>query len=40
MLREPDGRLRWITPDEAERLLSAAKRQQKKAPHLAPLITV
>lgn len=39
MLREPDGRLRWITPTEADRLLSAAK-QQAKAPHLAPLITV
>jgi len=39
MLREPDGRLRWITPAEAERLLNAAKLQEK-APHLAPLVTL
>lgn len=39
LLMEPDGRLRWITPAEADRLLNAAT-QEKKAPHLAPLITL
>ncbi|EXJ16953.1 integrase [Imhoffiella purpurea] len=39
MLKEPDGRLRWITREEANRLIDAAQLQPKAA-HLAPLITL
>ncbi|WP_295400367.1 site-specific integrase [uncultured Thiocystis sp.] len=39
MLKEPEGRLRWITRDEATNLIGAAK-AQPKAPHLAPLIVL
>jgi len=37
MLKEPEGRLRWLTRPEAVTLIRAAE-QQSKAPHLAPLI--
>jgi len=37
MLKEPEGRLRWLTRPEAVTLIGAAE-QQPKAPHLAPLI--
>lgn len=39
-LREPDGRIRWITRQQAEALLSAAGQQKDRAPHLVPLVTV
>ena len=37
MLKEPEGRLRWLTPEQASDLIAAA-RQESMAPHLAPLI--
>ncbi|MEO5344103.1 MAG: site-specific integrase [Gammaproteobacteria bacterium SHHR-1] len=37
MLKEPEGRVRWITRAEAAALLKAAE-AEPKAPHLAPLI--
>jgi integrase len=40
MLREPEGRVRWLTPEQAEALLTAAGRERTRAPHLAPLITL
>jgi len=40
MLREADGRLRWITHDQAVALISAGSKQKERAPHLAPLITL
>ncbi len=36
-LREPEGRVRWITREEAEALVSAAA-SEPKAPHLADFI--
>ena len=39
MLSEPEGRTRWITHEEAERLIEAAKRS-KKVPFLADFITL
>lgn len=33
-LKEPPGRVRWITPDEAERLIEAC------SPHLLPLVVL
>lgn len=39
MLKEPEGRVRWITRAETRALIEAAK-QERKAPHLAPLITL
>jgi integrase len=40
MLQEPDGRLRWLTREQSETLLDAARQQSERAPHLAPLITL
>jgi integrase len=37
MLKEPEGRLRWLTRPEAVTLIRAAE-TQTKAPHLGPLI--
>lgn len=37
MLREPEGRLRWLTRAQADDLISVAKRESN-ASHLAPLI--
>ena len=39
MLREPEGRLRWLSQDEAKRLIDISK-ANTRAPHLAPLITL
>lgn len=36
-LKEPEGRLRWLTHEEAERLIAAAEREPS-APHLADFI--
>jgi integrase len=36
-LKEPEGRIRWITREEAKRLLETAKSEQK-APHLVDFI--
>ena len=36
-LREPEGRMRWLRRDEAERLIQAAE-AEPKAPHLADFI--
>jgi integrase len=36
-LKEPEGRVRWITREEADALISAAEREPK-APHLADFI--
>lgn len=38
MLREPDGRVRWLTPEEADRLVVAAR--GVRAPYLADLIEI
>ncbi len=38
-LRQPEGRIRWISRAEAAQLISAA-RASEKAPHLAPFITL
>ena len=38
-LKEPEGRVRWLTYEEAEALLKAA-RQSKIAPHLADFIAI
>lgn len=32
-MKEPDGRIRWLTPDEADRLMASC------SPHLRPLVT-
>lgn len=40
MLKEPQGRLRWLTRAQAAALLRAAEAAEGKAPHLAPLITL
>jgi integrase len=40
MLREPEGRVRWLTPEQADALLAAAHRSRDRAPHLVPLITL
>jgi integrase len=40
MMREPESRVRWLTEEEAEALLTAAERETGRAPHLAPLITL
>ncbi len=37
-LKEPQGRLRWITREEAERLLIEASKEERKSPHLADFI--
>ena len=37
MLKEPEGRLRWLTRPEAVSLIRAAE-EEPMAPHLAPLI--
>lgn len=37
-LKEPEGRLRWITKDEAERLIAEASKEERKSPHLADFI--
>lgn len=37
-LKEPQGRLRWITREEAERLISEASKEERKSPHLADFI--
>lgn len=37
-LKEPQGRLRWITREEAERLIAEASREARKSPHLADFI--
>lgn len=38
-LKEPEGRVRWISHDDAERLIAAAK-AEPKAPHLADFIAL
>ncbi len=38
-LREPEGRVRWITHEEADRLVQAAK-GESRAPHLADFIVL
>ncbi|MBK1633764.1 recombinase XerD [Thiohalocapsa halophila] len=40
MLKEPEGRLRWVTKAQAAALIRAAEAAAGKAPHLAPLITL
>jgi len=40
MLKEPEGRLRWLSRAEAVTLIHAAEQEARKAPHLAPLITL
>jgi integrase len=40
MMREPESRVRWLTPEQAEALLAAAEQVRDRAPHLAPLITL
>ncbi|MCK9379923.1 MAG: site-specific integrase [Sulfuritalea sp.] len=37
-LKEPQGRLRWIKKEEAERLIGEASKEEKKSPHLADFI--
>jgi len=37
LLKEPEGRVRWLTQEEATALIQAAESRQE-APHLAPLI--
>ncbi|MGB0899603.1 MAG: site-specific integrase [Psychrobium sp.] len=37
--REPEGRVRWITPEEANRLINEAKKIGR-SPHLADFITL
>ncbi|MDP1651687.1 MAG: site-specific integrase [Rhodocyclaceae bacterium] len=37
-LKEPQGRLRWITKEEAERLIAEASKEVSKSPHLADFI--
>jgi integrase len=37
-LKEPEGRLRWITKEEAERLIAEASKEERKSPHLADFI--
>lgn len=37
-LKQPEGRLRWITHDEADRLISEAGKEMQKCPHLADFI--
>lgn len=37
-LKEPEGRLRWITREEAERLIAEASKEERKSPHLADFI--
>lgn len=37
-LKEPEGRLRWITREEAERLIAEASKERWKSPHLADFI--
>lgn len=37
-LKEPQGRLRWITREEAERLILEASKETRKSPHLADFI--
>ena len=37
-LKEPQGRLRWITREEADRLILEASKEERKSPHLADFI--
>lgn len=37
-LKEPEGRLCWITQEEAERLIAEASKEERKSPHLADFI--
>ncbi len=37
-LKEPEGRLRWITREEAEKLILEASKEVHKSPHLADFI--
>ena len=37
-LKEPEGRLRWLTEEEAGRLIREASKEGRKSPHLADFI--
>ena len=37
-MKEPQGRLRWITKEEADRLILEASKEERKSPHLPDFI--
>jgi integrase len=40
LAREPEGRLRFLTEEEVERLLAACREKRSKSPYLLPIVTI